>query len=246
MPKDQLPVPAPPVARVRRARRLPAVRRSGATGDRHAGHVRRLVLVLPALLLAGSRRRPVRRRGRAPLDARHPVRRRGRARDPAPAVQPVRHQGAARRRPGGPRRAVRVAAEPGAGAQRGEGDEQVVGQRCRAGRAAGPVRRRRGPADDGVRRAARGRHRLGGPLARRDAAVPGAGAAAGARRAVRGLPTRTCAAPRTGPCRLRAAPGGVAVQRGRRARDGAGVGGPQGDRPGCRRAGGRRGRSPCC
>ena len=44
------------------------------------------------------------------------------------------------------------------------------------------VRRRRGPADAGVRRAARGRHRLGRRVARRFAEVPAAGVAAVRRR----------------------------------------------------------------
>ena len=44
--------------------------------------------------------------GGAPLDAGRPVRRRRRARHPAPAVQPVLHQGAARHGDGGLRRAV--------------------------------------------------------------------------------------------------------------------------------------------
>ena len=43
-------------------------------------------------------------------------------------------------------------------------------------------RRRRGAHDDGVRRAAGGRHRLGGRLGRRFGQVPGAGVAAGRRR----------------------------------------------------------------
>ena len=65
----------------------PHVRRSGEAGHRHDGHVRRLVVVLPALLLAARRRprrstRTVRR-----VDAGRPVRRRRRARHPAPAVR---------------------------------------------------------------------------------------------------------------------------------------------------------------
>jgi hypothetical protein len=48
---------------------LPVVRRSGHPGHRHDGHLRRLELVLPALLLAGLHRRAVRPRGGARLDA---------------------------------------------------------------------------------------------------------------------------------------------------------------------------------
>ena len=68
------------------------------------------------------------------LDARRAVRRRRRARDPAPAVQPVLHQGAARHGAGRLRRAVLRAAEPGPGDQPGQGDEQVAGQRRQPGR----------------------------------------------------------------------------------------------------------------
>ncbi len=107
-------------------------------------------------------RRAVRPRGGAQLAAGRPVRRRRRARDPAPAVQPVLHQGAARHGAGRLRRAVQGAAQPGPGHQPGQGDEQVAGQRRRPGRASSQrIRRRRGAADDGLRRPARGRHRLG-------------------------------------------------------------------------------------
>ena len=72
---------------------------AGAPRDRHDGHLRRLLLVLPALLRRGQRRgargtRDVRRQ----LDARRPVHRRRRARDPAPAVRALLHQGAGRPR----------------------------------------------------------------------------------------------------------------------------------------------------
>ena len=111
-----------------------------------------------------------------------PVRRRGRARDPAPAVRALRHQGAARHGLPGLRRAVHRADEPGRGHQRGQGHVEVAGQRRRPGRADREVRRRRGPADDGVRRSARGRQGLGGPVTGRVAALPAAGLAAVGRR----------------------------------------------------------------
>ncbi len=69
--------------------------------DRHDGHVRRLVVVLHPL-----RRRPQgttaawdRDDGRL-VAAGRPVHRRRRARDPAPAVRALLHEGAVRRRPG--------------------------------------------------------------------------------------------------------------------------------------------------
>ena len=78
--------------------------RSGAPRDRHHGHVRRLELVLPALLRSGQRPRGVRPPGTARVDAGRSVHRWGRARDPASDVRALRRQGARRhgvaRRPG--------------------------------------------------------------------------------------------------------------------------------------------------
>ena len=163
-------------------RRLPLLRRSGRPGHRHHGHLRRLVLVLLPLLLAGRRRGPVRSRRRPPLDARRPVRRRRRARDPAPAVHAVLHQGAARHGDGRLRRADAAAAEPGPGHQPGQVDEQVAGQRGGPGRADRRVRGRRRPADRRLRRSAGRGHRLGRRVARRLGEVPAAGVPAGLRR----------------------------------------------------------------
>ena len=169
------PLPRRPTGSTRPARSAAA----RPARHRHDGHVRRLVVVLPALLLAGVRGRAVRPRGRTPVDAGRPVRRRCRARDPAPALRPVLHQGAARHGLPSASPSRSAAAQPGPGHQPGQGDEQVAGQRRRPGRADRRVRRRRGPADDGLRRSARGRHRLGRPLARRVPQVPGPGLAAG-------------------------------------------------------------------
>ena len=77
---------------------VPLVRRPGAARDGHDGHVRRLVLVLPALHRPAQRRRAVRARARRLLAAGQPVHRRDRARDPAPAVRALLHEGAARPR----------------------------------------------------------------------------------------------------------------------------------------------------
>jgi leucyl-tRNA synthetase len=103
VPDDQLPVRLPDLRGQDLARRasrrwrgdrlgaddLPALRRAGRAGHRHDGHLRRLVLVLPALPVVDREDiaiDPVEMRRWAPVD---PLHRRCRARDPAPAVQQV-------------------------------------------------------------------------------------------------------------------------------------------------------------
>ena len=78
---------------------LPGVRRSGAARDGHDGHVRGLLLVLPALLRRAQRPGGVGSGGAARVDARRSVHRRSRARDPAPHVRALLHQGARGPRP---------------------------------------------------------------------------------------------------------------------------------------------------
>ncbi len=129
---------------------------------------------------------PVRPRRRRAVGAGRAVRGRHLARDPAPAVRALRHQGAARHGAPVVRRAVHPPAGPGRGRHERQEDEQVARQPGQADRAAGRARRRRHPADDVLRRAARGRHRLGRRVARRVGAVPGPGLAAGRRRHLAG------------------------------------------------------------
>ena len=92
---------------------VPEVRRAGAPRDRHDGHVRRLVLVLPALPRPGRRDADVRSGARRELDAGRPVHRRHRARDPAPALRALHLPRAPRHGPGRHRGAVRAALQPG-------------------------------------------------------------------------------------------------------------------------------------
>ena len=112
VPEDQLPVAAPrhrglraqgrEPARRRRGlgqHRVPEVRRPGQARDRHDGHLRRLLLVLPALPRPAQRRRALGPRRRRLLDAGRPVHRRRRARDPAPDVRALLLQGAQRHGP---------------------------------------------------------------------------------------------------------------------------------------------------
>ena len=75
---------------------VPGMRRPGEARDGHDGHVHMLQLVLPALHRSAQRGAAVRAREGEPLDARRPVHRRHRACHPAPAVQPLLHESAAR------------------------------------------------------------------------------------------------------------------------------------------------------
>ena len=159
-------------------RRVPLVRRPRQAGQRHDGHLRGLVVVLPALLLAARRHPGVRQRPGQRMGSVRRLHRRRRARGAAPAVRPLLHDGAERHGPGRLPRAVLGTAEPGHRDQRGRQDVEVQGQRRSIGGATWCLRRGRGPADAGVRRPPGGRHRLGGHVARRVGAVPAAGVAA--------------------------------------------------------------------
>ncbi len=115
------------------------------------------------------------------------------ARDPAPAVRALHHQGAVRPGLRQLHGALQRAAQPGHGADGRLRHEQVARQPGEALRAAGRARRRRGAPDHVVRRSARGRHRLGRRVAVRQREVPGARLARRARRherARRGLEDR--------------------------------------------------------
>ena len=93
--------------------RVPQVRWPGPSRDRHYGHLRRLLLVLhplPRLHERGGGLGP--RRGR-PLAPGRPVHRRRRARDPAPDVRALLHQGAGRPWPRLRTGAVRQPFRPG-------------------------------------------------------------------------------------------------------------------------------------
>ena len=108
---------------------LPALRRPGAARDRHDGHLRRLVLVLPALLRRPQRPGAVGPRGARALDAGRPVHRRRRARDPAPDVRALLHQGARGHGPADVQEPFERPLHAGHDhARRGE-DVQVEGQR---------------------------------------------------------------------------------------------------------------------
>ena len=116
-------------------RRRARVRRAGAARDRHDGHVRRLVLVLPALHRPAQRRGAVRPRDGRLLAAGQPVHRRDRARDPAPDVRALLHEGAERPRHARLPRAVRAPVQPGDDPPQRREDVEVEGQRRRARRA---------------------------------------------------------------------------------------------------------------
>ena len=102
--------------------------RRRAARDRHHGHLRRLLLVLPALLRPAQRHGRLRSGRHRRLDARGPVHRRHRARDPAPDVRALLRQGARghgrARHPG----AVRAAFHAGDDHPRRRQDVEVEGQ----------------------------------------------------------------------------------------------------------------------
>ena len=193
-------------------RGLPLLRRPGAARDRHHGHLRRLVLVLHALHGRRQRRGAVGPRRAGALDAGRPVHRRRRARDPAPDVRALLHEGARRPRlpelPG----AVRPALHPGHDHARRREDVQVARQRHLAadlhralrGRHRArlhPLHRAARPGRRLVRRRRRGRAPLPrAPVAheRRDRR-PDAGSTRSPTSSPR--PTRSCCARRTGPSR---------------------------------------------
>ena len=163
-------------------RGLPELRRRRAARDRHDGHVRRLLLVLPALLRRPQRRGPVGPRRARALDAGRPVHRRRRARDPAPDVRALLRQGA---RGHGPARlpgAVPAAVHPGHDHPRRGEDVQVEGQRDQPGPLHRALRRRHRALLHPLHRAARPGRRLVRRGRRGRAPLPRAAVAAGRRR----------------------------------------------------------------
>ena len=115
--------------------------------------------------------------GPGPLDAGRPVHRRRRARDPAPALRAVLHQGLARHGALEGRRAVRPAVHAGDDHQgRGE-DVQVPGQRGLAGVDRRPLRRPTRPGPTSCSSARRIRTPTGGERRRGHVPVPGAAVA---------------------------------------------------------------------
>ncbi len=175
VPEDQLPVLAPDDVEFRPTgesplrfhegflrTECPNVRPARHSRDRHHGHFRRLVLVLPALHRPPQHRSAVRRGDRRPLDARRPVHRRHRARHPPPDVRPVLHQGPVRpgRGPQGAAGTVRPAVHPGHDSHGRIEDVEVQGQPGGAGQVLRHRRRRRPAPVPPVRGPAGGRRRL--------------------------------------------------------------------------------------
>ena len=157
-------------------RPLSGMRRPREARDGHDGHVRRLELVLPALLRRAQRQGGVGPADPAQLDARRPVHRWRRARDPAPDVFALLRQGARghgpARRPGAVPGAVHPGDDPRPGRQQ---DVELEGQRDRPERDHRAVRRRRRPLLRAVHRAGRSGRRVVGHRHRRrvsEAPVP--------------------------------------------------------------------------
>ena len=216
VPDDQLPVELPGGRRLQAQgplaagggrgvgeHRLPVLRRRRQARDRHHGHVRRLVVVLPALLRRPQRRRALGPRGAGRLDGGRPVHRRRGARDPAPDVRALLREGAGRPGPAVRTGAVRPPVHPGHGHPRRGQDVQVEGQRGLAARPRGQPRRRhrallhpvRGPPRRG-RRLVRRRHRGHPPLP--GAPVPGRRGHGGRARRTRRASRPSWCARRTG------------------------------------------------
>ena len=160
-------------ARVQRRvheRRVPVVRRTGAARGGHDGHLRRLVLVLPALLRPTQRARAVRAAARRRVDADRPVHRRHRPREGSPALFALLRQGDERLGDGRLPRAVPAAVPPGLGAARRQEDVEVAG-RCVPRRVGRPVRRRSDPHLHPLPGAGRSGHRLDARRDRSDGAI---------------------------------------------------------------------------
>ncbi len=170
-------VPAEGAVAARRRRGLgaddvSALRRRGASGDRHDGHVRRLVLVLPALRRRAQRPGAVRPRARRLLAARQPVHRRSRARDPASAVRALLREGDERSRAGRVPRAVRAALHAGDALPRRREDVEVQGERDLTGRVRRALRSGRGSHVPALHRPRRAGCRVAGRGLRGHRALP--------------------------------------------------------------------------
>ncbi len=113
-------------------RPLSALRQAGASGGGHDGHVRRLVLVLPALRRSPQRPGALRPRAGRLLAADQPVHRRHRPLDRAPAVLALLRQGDERHGAGRLPRAVRAGLPPGLGDPGRVEDVEDARQRRRA------------------------------------------------------------------------------------------------------------------
>ena len=121
--------------------RVPDLRRPRAPRDGHDGHLRRFVLVLPALHGRQQRRGGVGQEGPQQLDAGRPVRRRRRARDPAPDVRALLREGAGRPGPAGRPGALQGAVHAGHDHPRRGEDVQVQGQHDQPGAVRRALRR---------------------------------------------------------------------------------------------------------
>ena len=140
--------------------RVPALRRPGPARDRHDGHLRRLLLVLPPLPRLAQRRGRLGAGGGRPLVPGRPVHRRRRARDPAPDVRALLHQGARRPRPARRPGAVRQPLRPGDDHPRRGEDVEVPRQHGQPGRVRRALRRRHRPHLRLLHGPARARRRL--------------------------------------------------------------------------------------
>ena len=158
-------------------RALSALRRPRRARGRHDGHLRRLVVVLPALRRPAQRPGAVRALARRLLAAGRPVRGRDRPRHRPPALLAVLRQGAERAGDAGLPRALPAALPPGLGSPGRLEDVEVARERDRARPAGRHVRGRRRPPVHPLRRAGGSGHGLDRGGHRGDRPLPAAAVA---------------------------------------------------------------------
>ena len=171
--EDYKPKGVPPLAQAEEWVNVPCPRCGGAgeARDRDDGHLRRLVVVLPALLRRVERRGAVRPRRRRLLESGRPLHRRRRPRDRAHDLRPLLGEGAERPRAARVPRAVRPVLLQRLGDAGEDEDVEAGGEHRRAGRLHRALRRGRVPPEHPLPRAGERGHGVDGVERRGHVAV---------------------------------------------------------------------------